>query len=98
MKAKFSLFNKVGAFLMMFAIFSPTLLLGADTKNKAKSITEDRKILHVLNRLGFGARPGDVEKVRAIGLKKYLDQQLNAGSTDSAEVAARLKNFEVLNM
>jgi len=98
MKAKFSLFNRLGAFFMMFAMFSPTFLLGADTKNKAKSITEDRKILHVLNRLGFGARPGDVEKVRAIGLKKYLDQQLNASSTDGAEVAARLKNFEVLNM
>lgn len=83
---------------MMFAMFSPTILIGADTKNKAKSITDDRKILHVLNRLGFGARSGDVEKVKAIGLKKYIDQQLNASSTDSAEVAARLKNFEVLRM
>lgn len=98
MKAKFSLFNKFGAFLMIFAMFSPTFLLGADTKNKAKSITEDQKILHVLNRLGFGARPGDVEKVKATGLKKYLDQQLNASSQDGAEVAVRLKNFEVLNM
>lgn len=98
MKAKFSLFNKLAAFLMIFAMFSPTLLLGADTKSKAKTITEDQKILHVLNRLGFGARPGDVEKVKAIGLKKYIDQQLNAGSIDSEQVAARLKNFEVLNM
>lgn len=98
MKAKLSLFDKLGAFLMIFAMFSPTFLLGADAKNKAKSITDDQKILHVLNRLGFGARPGDVEKVKATGLKKYLEQQLNASSTDSAEVAARLKNFEVLNM
>ena len=99
MQTKFSLFNKLGAFLMIFAMFSPTFLIAADTKkNKSKSITEDQKILHVLNRLGFGARPGDVEKVKTIGLKKYLEQQLNASSTDSAEVAARLKNFEVLNM
>lgn len=83
---------------MICAMFAPTLLLGADAKSKAKSITDDQKILHVLNRLGFGARPGDVEKVKSIGLKKYLDQQLNANSTDSEQVAARLKNFEVLNM
>lgn len=94
----FPITERISAFLMIFAMFSPMFLLGADTKNKAKSITEDQKILHVLNRLGFGARPGDVEKVKAIGLKKYLDQQLSANSTDSAEVAARLKNFEVLNM
>lgn len=98
MKAKFSLINKLASFVMIFAMFAPTVLLGADSKNKAKSITDDQKILHVLNRLGFGARPGDVEKVKATGLKKYLEQQLNANSTDSAEVAARLKNFEVLNM
>lgn len=98
MKLKISLFNKLTAFFMMFAMFAPTFLLGADVKSKTKTINEDQKILHVLNRLGFGARPGDVEKVKSIGLKKYLDQQLNASSQASAEVAARLKNFEVLNM
>ena len=28
----------------------------------------DKAIVHVLNRIGFGPRPGDVERVRAIGL------------------------------
>ncbi len=79
-------------------MFAPTFILRADTKNNSKTISEDQKILHVLNRLGYGARPGDVEKVKAVGLQKYIDQQLNADSKDSAEVAARLKNFEVLNM
>src|SRR5947207_10744477 len=42
-----------------------------------KPLTEEQKILHVLNRLGFGPRPGDVERVKAMGLKSYIEKQLN---------------------
>jgi uncharacterized protein (DUF1800 family) len=34
-------------------------------------------ITHVLNRIGYGPRPGDVERVRAMGLQRYIDQQLH---------------------
>ncbi len=98
MKQNFSLTYKLTAFLMVFAVFSPVFSLGADAQSKAKPLTENQKISHVLNRLGFGARPGDVEKVKAIGVQKYIEQQLNAPVSDSAEVAARLKNFKVLDM
>ena len=40
-------------------------------------VSEGQRIGHVLNRLGFGARPGDVERVKAIGLDNYINQQLN---------------------
>lgn len=77
----------------------PALAFGAaDTKTKSKALSEDQKISHVLNRLGFGARPGDVERVKAMGLNKYIEQQLNAGGKENPELTARLKNFEVLNM
>ncbi len=98
MKQNFSLTNKLTAFLMVFAVFSPVFSLGADAQSKAKPLTENQKISHVLNRLGFGARPGDIEKVKAVGVQKYIEQQLNAPVSDSAEVTARLKNFEVLDM
>lgn len=38
------------------------------------------KILHAVNRLSFGAAPGDIEKVREIGIDKYIQQQLTPGS------------------
>ena len=38
---------------------------------------DDKTILHVLNRIGFGARPGDVDRVRQIGLAAYIDEQLH---------------------
>ena len=47
-------------------------------------LTEDEAILHALNRLGFGPRPGDVERVRAMGLEKWIDEQLNPQSIPDA--------------
>jgi hypothetical protein len=35
------------------------------------SLTEEQQILHVLNRLGYGPRPGDVERVRRMRLAAY---------------------------
>ena len=36
----------------------------------------EQRALHVLNRLGFGPRPGDVERVTAMGIDRYIEQQL----------------------
>ncbi|MBV6622319.1 MAG: DUF1800 domain-containing protein [Rivularia sp. (in: Bacteria)] len=44
------------------------------------SQVQDSKILHTINRLSFGAAPGDVEKVREIGIDKYIQQQLTPES------------------
>lgn len=38
---------------------------------------EEDKIDHALNRITFGARPGDREKVKALGLQKFIDAQLS---------------------
>ena len=64
----------------------------------AKSLTEEQKILHILNRLGYGARPGDVEKVRQIGVEKYIEQQLNAANIDDAVADSKTQNLDVLKM
>jgi hypothetical protein len=34
----------------------------------ASPLSEDQRILHALNRLGYGPRPGDVDRVRRMGL------------------------------
>ena len=43
---------------------------------------DDKTIIHVLNRIGFGPRPGDIERVRAIGLQAYIDRQLRPEKVD----------------
>lgn len=82
---------------MLFSLVSP-LLANGRTDNGAKPLTEDQKILHVLNRLGFGARAGDVEKVKTIGLQKYIDQQLNPSSIDDRVADLKVKGLDVFNM
>jgi uncharacterized protein (DUF1800 family) len=100
MRDKFSLIQKITALVMMTAMFCPVLAAGktVEQTDKSKSLTEDQKILHVLNRLGFGARPGDVEKVKAIGIAKYIDQQLNPSAINDATADAKVKNLGVLQM
>jgi uncharacterized protein (DUF1800 family) len=55
-------------------------------------------ILHALNRLAYGPRPGDVERVRQMGLAKWIDQQLNPNSIDDKALEARLENYPTLKM
>ena len=102
MNTKFSLIQKFTAVLMLAAMFSPIFSTGANAQNmskpSAKPLTEDQKILHVLNRLGFGARDGDVERVKAIGINKYIEQQLNAASISDAAADAKVNNLDVLKL
>ncbi len=61
-------------------------------------LSEDEAILHALNRLAYGPRPGDVARVRQMGLAKWIDQQLYPDSIDDSALDARLENFPTLKM
>jgi uncharacterized protein (DUF1800 family) len=61
-------------------------------------LSADEAILHALNRLAYGPRPGDVERVRQLGLAKWIDQQLNPNAMDDRAVEARLENYPTLRM
>jgi uncharacterized protein (DUF1800 family) len=37
----------------------------------------DSKILHAINRLSFGAHPGDVERIQSMGVSQYIQEQLH---------------------
>jgi uncharacterized protein (DUF1800 family) len=68
---------------------------------KGLPVTElkaDEAILHALNRLGYGPRPGDVERVREMGLAKWIDWQLAPNGIDDHAMMARLDNFPTLAM
>jgi uncharacterized protein (DUF1800 family) len=42
----------------------------------AAAADDSAAALHVLNRLGFGPAPGDVERVQKLGVDAYIDEQL----------------------
>ncbi|HZU33350.1 MAG TPA: DUF1800 domain-containing protein [Candidatus Angelobacter sp.] len=87
---------------------SSVLLVAGDKKSKSKAadasiaqpaqMDDDKRIIHALNRFTFGVRPGDVERVRAMGLDKWLDEQLHPEKIDDSAAEARLEPFRTLKM
>src|SRR6476620_5615502 len=104
-----SRFQRAAAMLSLAALLVSTFAAGISAQSmdarmkgpaakSAAKLTEDQRILHVLNRLGFGARPGDVERVKAIGIDAYINQQLWPEKIDDAASEAKLQNLESLRM
>jgi len=62
------------------------------------SLTEDQRIIHVLNRLGYGPRPGDLERVRQMGLAAYVERQLDPSRIPDGRAQAALESFRTLTM
>ena len=64
-----------------------------------KKLSKDDQILHALDRLTFGPRPGDVERVKKMGLKKWISQQLHPDRMDENPLLeAHLQQLESLRM
>ncbi len=59
----------------------------------------DSKILHTLNRLSYGIRPGDIDRVRSIGVDKYIQQQLNPDTiNEPTALTDRLAKLATINL
>src|SRR5580658_4161928 len=89
-----------GIFLVLTLAARPKAQKPTD-ENKLfqKKLSKDEQILHALDRLTFGPRPGDVERVKKIGLKKWLFEQLHPDRMDENPVLeARLQALESLRM
>ncbi len=74
-----------------------TLLIAAGFSSHSK-MTERERAQHALNRLSFGARPGDVDKVLEIGVDRWIAQQLHPESIPDGAVEARLQNMPTLRL
>src|SRR5687768_15977576 len=89
--------RSVRSMLVAVALCATAPMMGlAEQKSPARHGDTDAAILHVLNRLGFGPRPGDVDRVREMGLDAYIDQQLRPAAATDAALAARLAALETL--
>jgi uncharacterized protein (DUF1800 family) len=83
-------------------IQSPGATIKLDKKFKGKlpisELTEDEAIMHAMNRLAYGPRPGDVEYVRKLGLEKWINQQLQPNSIDDSALDSRLQRYPTIGM
>jgi uncharacterized protein (DUF1800 family) len=59
----------------------------------------DQQIIHILNRMAFGPSAADVEHVKAIGIERYIDEQLHpAAIPEPPELMARLAGLDTLKL
>jgi uncharacterized protein (DUF1800 family) len=62
------------------------------------ALTDRERIIHVLNRLTFGPRPGDVDAVLAKGMDAWVEDQLHPESIDDSALNARLGSYATTRM
>lgn len=104
MPTSFRLKGAIIALLLLLTL-STTLLVAGDKKKKSKmgsadasQMGERQQAMHALNRLTFGPRPGDVDRVIAMGVDKWIDLQLNPHKIDDSALEARLSQYRTLKM
>ncbi|MDQ6830268.1 MAG: DUF1800 domain-containing protein [Gemmatimonadota bacterium] len=76
--SKLLTFVALGAILVVVPAFTSSSTAGVPGREQ----TADEQVKHVLNRLAFGPRPGEYEKVRAMGVDKWIDAQLRPERID----------------
>ena len=81
------------------------LLLGAAIMAGAAALpgaatpaSDARRARHVLNRVTFGPRPGDVARVQRMGVKAFIDEQLHPERFPDRDLARRLEQFETTQL
>jgi uncharacterized protein (DUF1800 family) len=94
----------VNALALMLAV-SPTLAFAQDAqmnakKSKAapKTLSAEQKTIHLLDRITFGSRPGDLERVTKLGWEKFLDEQLHPERIGDATIEQKLKGIESIHL
>jgi uncharacterized protein (DUF1800 family) len=66
--------------------------------SESREQTADQQVAHALSRLTFGARPGDVQRVREMGVDRWIAMQLAPERIDDRVVNEYLQRFPTIRM
>ena len=80
--------------LLLAAALLPGAVVGGELPWEEAGLTEREAAAHLLDRLTFGPRPGDVDAVVEMGLEAWVERQL-AGDLPDRELERRLSNAVV---
>jgi uncharacterized protein (DUF1800 family) len=87
---------------LLLALSASRATAGKNNKDpkttKPAALSDHDRALHALNRLTFGPRPGDIEKVMAVGVDNWMEQQLNPAQIPNPGLDSRLASFRTLRM
>lgn len=80
-------------FLLVFLFTFPKSFAASHRSNEAKILA-----VHVMNRLGYGPRPGDIEKMvkgGTLGIRQWILEQMKPENIDDSDVEAHLREYPV---
>jgi uncharacterized protein (DUF1800 family) len=84
---------------MVLPLAGALCLAAVPPRQFQKQLDGDQRILQALNRLTFGPRPGDLQEVKAMGLKKWIDRQLHPERiAENPVLVEKLEILDTLNM
>ena len=84
---------------LVSALLVATCTITAPLQGAREPVPSDEAaVVHALNRLAFGPRPGDVQRIRQMGLGRWIDQQLQPSGTPDPSLDARLARLETLTL
>lgn len=86
------------AALIVAAAFASQFAQGGKKDKPVGTIDERKRAVHALNRLAFGPRPGEVDRVTAMGVDKWIELQLRPEKIDDSALDSRLTPFRTLRM
>ena len=89
--------KKASSYWIISLLLGLIICLGLPSPSYADSQSINTKTINVLNRLSFGPRPGDIERVKSMGINNYIQSQLRPETIkESPKVTqkiAKLTNF-----
>jgi uncharacterized protein (DUF1800 family) len=89
--------TRTGWLLISALLLTAAALRGHAADRFDLKLPTDKQIVHVLNRLTFGATPEDVDRVKRIGIDAWIDQQLHPERlAENPALDVRLRQFQTL--
>ncbi len=86
--------------ILISSLFVCGVTLSGNTSDPfSQRLPEGKQIIHVLNRLAFGPRPGDEDAVRRMGVAKWIHLQLHPEEIpENPALEAKLKPLDTLRL
>lgn len=87
--------------ILTLSVATPLSVLAQKSKSPIPvpgKLTEQQKVLHLLDRITFGARPGEVDRINQIGWEKYLEEQMQPEKINDEIVTQKLQPLATLKM
>src|SRR5438105_9748776 len=81
---------------MPLFLLATVALLTAQAPGSLPSLTPRDSAFHALNRLAYGARPGEADSVARFGVIKWIERQLDADHLSDTHLAERERQFKLL--